>query len=107
MRDFADKSVEQARRAFDSFISAAHKAADSMEGSTGTMQQSAFEASKQAVAMAEANVKAAFDLAQQLVQAKGMDEVMRLQTEYMQRQAQTMQEQMRNFASTMQKGIRP
>ena len=32
MRDFAEKSVEQARKAFDGFLGAAHKAIDSVEG---------------------------------------------------------------------------
>ncbi len=34
MRDFAEKSVEQARKAFDSFIGAARRTADTVQGST-------------------------------------------------------------------------
>ena len=41
MRDFAEKSVEQARKAIDGFMTAAQKTADTFEGSANTVQASA------------------------------------------------------------------
>src|SRR6516225_6528046 len=41
MRDFAEKSVEQARKAFESFMGAAHKAAGTVEGTAETVQLNA------------------------------------------------------------------
>src|SRR5215211_614419 len=38
MRDFAEKSVDQAKKAFDGFMTAAYKAAGTMEGSTDIVQ---------------------------------------------------------------------
>ena len=40
MRDFAEKSVEQARKAIDGFMSAAQKTVDTFEGSANTVQAS-------------------------------------------------------------------
>ena len=36
MREFAERSIEQARKAMDGFVSAAMKAADTFEGSSST-----------------------------------------------------------------------
>jgi hypothetical protein len=41
MRAFAEKSVEQAKQAFDGFISAAHQAASAFEGQAETARQGA------------------------------------------------------------------
>ncbi len=76
MRDFANKSVEQAKRAFDSFMGATQEAAANLKGSAETMQRNAADATHQVVGYAEQNVKAAFEHAQALVKAKGFDEVM-------------------------------
>ena len=44
MRDFAEKSVEQARKAIDGFMGAAQKTVDTFEGSANTVQASAKDA---------------------------------------------------------------
>jgi phasin len=103
MRDLADKSVEQAKRAFDSFMGATQNAAGNLQGTTQTVQEQAADATRQAVGFAEQNVKAAFDHAQQLVQAKGFDEVMKLQSDFMRNQMTAMQEQMKSMGETVQK----
>jgi selenocysteine lyase/cysteine desulfurase len=41
MRDLTAKSVEEARKAFGSFIEAAHKATAQAEGTTSALQSSA------------------------------------------------------------------
>ena len=41
MRAFAEKSVEQAKQAFDGFISAAHQAVSAMEGQAETARKGA------------------------------------------------------------------
>ena len=74
MRDFAEKSVEQARKAMDGFIGAAQKAVDTFEGSANTVQASAKDMTRKTFAYAEQNIQAAFDLAQRMVRAKDMQE---------------------------------
>lgn len=102
MRDLANKSVEQAKRAFDSFMGATHQAAGSIETSAQTMQDGAKSAARQMVEYAEQNVKAAFDHAQALVQANGIEQVMRLQTEYMRSQMSALQDQMKSMGGAAQ-----
>ncbi|MGL4240806.1 MAG: phasin [Beijerinckiaceae bacterium] len=107
MRDFANKSVEQARRAFDSFMGATQQAASQAQSATQQMQEQAKDATKQVVGFAEQNVKAAFDHAQSLVQAKGIDEVMKLQSGYLKDQIAAMQQQLKAMGETVQKAAKP
>ena len=55
----------EARQAFESFIEAAHKATAQAEGTANALQSSA---SAKALNFTEANLKAAFDHAQKLIQ---------------------------------------
>jgi phasin len=107
MRDFANKSVEQARQAFDSFLGATQKAAGQAQNATQAMQENALEASKQVVGFAEQNVRAAFDHAQSLMKAKGLDEVMKLQSSYLREQVAAMQEQLKAMGEAVQKAAKP
>jgi phasin len=100
MRTFAEQSVAQARRAFDSFMSAAQQAATSLEGQAETARKGAHAVSVKAVAFAEQNVAASFDYAQKLVQAKDAEEVLRLHAEYVQAQMQALAEQARELGQT-------
>jgi phasin len=107
MRDLANKSVEQAKRAFDSFMGATQQAAGNLQGSAKAAQESAASATTQAVGFAEQNVKAALDHAQALVQAKGFDEVMKLQAEFMRSQMAAMQDQMKSMGKAVQDAVKP
>jgi phasin len=102
MRDFAEKSVEQARKAMDGFIGAAQKAVDTFEGSTNTVQASAKDMTRKTFAYAEQNIQAAFDLAQRMVRAKDMQEAMQVQAEFVRSQFESMQTQMKEFGSMAQ-----
>jgi phasin len=89
MRAFAEKSVEQARQAFDSFISAAQRAM------TGADRQAAGakELSALAARFAERNVTESFEFAQRLVRAKDPQEVVALQADYVKSQIAAFKEQ--------------
>jgi phasin len=99
MRDFAAKSVEQARKAFEGFIGAAQKAAGAMEAAPFPMPPQMKDMGAKAMGFAESNVKAAFDLAQKLVHAKDMQEVLALQSEYVRAQMAAIQEQSRELGA--------
>jgi phasin len=107
MRDLANKSVEQAKRAFDSFMGATQEAASKAQGATQTLQENAAKTTAQAVGFAEQNVKAAFEHAQALVSAKGLEDVMKLQTEYMRKQMEAMQGQMKAMGTAVQEAVKP
>jgi phasin len=93
MRAFAEKSVSEARKAFETYMDAATKAFGTVEQSAQTMQTNARELGKKAIGFAEGNVSATLDFAQKLVQAKDAEEVMRLQTEFTQAQMKSLSEQ--------------
>ncbi|HLM39937.1 MAG TPA: phasin [Microvirga sp.] len=105
MRDFAEKSVEQARKAIDGFMSAAQKTVDTFEGSSNTLQATATDATRKTFSYAEQNLSAAFDLAQRMVRAKDPQEAMQIQAEFVRSQFQAMQTQMKEFGSMAQSAM--
>ena len=107
MRDFAEKSIEQARNAFEEFIGLVKKAVGSVEAGALPMPSGVKDVGAKAMGYAEANVKAAFDHAQKLVHAKDLQEVMQLQSEYLKAQMATLQEQAKEIGSTVQNAVTP
>jgi phasin len=105
MRDFAEKSVEQARRAMDGFIGAAQRTVDTLEGSANTVQASAKDMTRKTFSYAEQNIQAAFDLAQQMVRAKDVQEAMQIQAEFVRSQFESLQTQMKEFGSMAQSAV--
>lgn len=106
MRDFAEKSVDQARKAFDGFLSAAQKAADTLQGSSSTLQSTASDATKRTLSYAEQNVQAAFDHAAKLVRAADVQEAMKLQADYARTQFAAMQGQLKELGEMAQSAAR-
>jgi phasin len=103
MREFAEKSVDQARKAFDGFMTAAQKASSQLQGTAETARASAEDASKKALSYAEGNVTAAFELAQKMVRAKDVNEIMSVQAEYLKNQMASLQTQMKDLGAAVQK----
>jgi phasin len=103
IRDFAEKSVDQARKAFEGFTGAAHKAIATVDGSPLNIPGGAKDVGMKALTYAEANVKAAFDLAQKLVHAKDPQEVLQLQAEFVKTQLGVIQEQTKELGAAFQK----
>jgi phasin len=100
MRNFAEKSVEEARKAFDTFIAAARNAATQIDSQAAAAQAGARDVGHRAVSFAERNVATSFDFAQKLVRAKDMEEMMRLQTEFMKAQMQTLADQAKEISDS-------
>jgi len=82
MRAFAEKSVEQAKQAFEGFISAAHRTVSTFEGQAETARKGAKDLGEKAMAFAERNITSSFEFAQKLVRAKDIDEILKLQADY-------------------------
>ena len=102
MRDFAEKSVEQARSAVSTFIQTARKATDTVQTSTKTAELPASVAFSRGLDFTEQNVTAAFELAQKLVRARDVQEAMQLQSEYVRTQFAAMQSQAKELVSAAQ-----
>lgn len=98
MRKFAEQSVEQARQAFDRFVVAAHEAMADFEGRAQAARTGAMDVGGRAMSFAERNMAASFEFAQKLVKARDVEEVVRLQTEYVKAQVQALNEQTRELA---------
>jgi hypothetical protein len=81
MRSMAEAGFEQARKAFERFISSAQAASDSLSARTATVGAGAKDASAVAFSYAEKNVRASLDYAEALLHAKDLSEVMRLHRE--------------------------
>jgi phasin len=100
MRNFAEQSVEQARKAFDGFMSAAQKTATSLEGQASAAQEGVQDMRRKAMSFAEKNVSTSFDFAQRLMRAKDIEEITRLQTEFLQSQMQVFSQQAQELGQT-------
>lgn len=107
MRDFAEKSVEQARKAFEGFFGAAQKAVGSVDTGAFPVAAGMKDVSVKAVSFAEANMRAAFDHAQKLVHAKDLQEVMSLQSEFLKAQLAAFQDQAKEMGSTVKDAVTP
>jgi phasin len=93
MRSMAEVSFEQARQAFEKFVSTAQQTAGTIEERGASVRAGAKDFNAKAMSYAEKNVQASLDYAQSLLQAKDMAEIMRLHTEYVQAQMRSLAEQ--------------
>ena len=98
MRRMTEQSLEQVRSAINSYIQLCRRAApgDVMRGS---------ELSDKILEYAERNVATAFEFAQRLVQVRDVQNLTKLQTDFIQVQMQAMTEQARDLSETATKAV--
>jgi phasin len=99
MRQFAEQSLEQARKAVDGFMTAAQKTVTTMEAQATTAQSGAKDVGQKAMGFAEQNIANSFEFAQKLVRAKDLQEVMALQQEFLASQMKAMSEQAKDLGA--------
>ncbi len=103
MRALAEKSMEQAKLAFDSFCSATQKAA-----STADKQATGAKGvGELALRFAERNITASFDFAHRLVRAKNPREVMMLHGDYVRNQVAAFGDQAKELTKQAAKMAEP
>ena len=90
LRELAEKTIDQAEKAFGMFFDAANKSIASIPN-PGT------EMSKQALSLTQQNIKAAFEHARKLVHATDLQEAMRIQSEFLKSQFTNAGEHMRQI----------
>jgi phasin len=100
MRALAEKSVEQARKAFDGFVNVAEQAASGFEHRAKAARVGAHDVAQKAMSFAEQNVANSFDLAQKLVAAKDIKEVVQLHADYVRKQMTVLSEQARELSQS-------
>ena len=107
MRQFAEQSVEQAKKAVDGFLTAAQKTATTLETQANTAQAGAKDVREKVMSFAEENINNSFDFAQKLVRAKDIQEVMALQQEFLKQQMQQMQSQAKDLGASAVQAVKP
>ena len=103
MRALAEKSVAQAKQAFDGFITAAHQAVNMAEGQASSAHSGVKEVGNLAMQFAEKNMTSAFAFAQKLVQAKDLEEMLKLQADYVRAQIAVLTEQAKDLGKVAAK----
>ena len=94
VKEFAEKTIEQAERGFNAFIEAANK-------SVAMMPNPTTEISKKALSITEQNMKSAFEHARRLLYAKDIQEAVQIQTEYLKAQYAAATEQLKEIGSSV------
>jgi phasin len=90
VREFAEKSVDQAEKAISSFMDSASKSVAMIPGPMT-------DVATQALAITEANLKASFEHARKLMHAKDINEVMQLQSDFLRNQFGAATEQLKQM----------
>jgi phasin len=94
IKEVAEKTIDQAERGFSAFIEAANKSVSMIPNPTTDM-------SLRALSLTDQNMKAAFDHAKKLLQAKDLQEAMRLQAEFLTAQYKAATEQLREMGNNV------
>jgi len=90
LRDLAEKTIDQAEKAFGLFFDAASK-------SISSIPNPGADISKQALSFTEQNMKAAFEHARRLVHATDLQQAMQIQSEFLRSQFTNAGEHMRQI----------
>ena len=105
VRQLAVKSVDEAKRAFDSLVVAAQKVTTSLAGQAAAAQSGSKEVHSKVRTFAERNVATCFEFAQKFVHAKKVQGVMQLQAELVKTQLQAVLEQTTELADAAIKTV--
>ncbi|MGA8291259.1 MAG: phasin family protein [Rhodoplanes sp.] len=103
MRASAERNVEQAKLAFNNFMQAAQEAVSNLEKRVEASQGGALDISKKAMSFAERNILSAFEFAEKIVQTKDIQEMVRMQSLFVQSQMQALTEQVKDLGETVSK----
>jgi len=106
MRDFAEKSVDQARTAVGTMMANAIKASEQMQSAGHTFQSTFSAAVAKGFDHAQSNANAAFDYAQKLARTRDLREAFEVQSEFVRSQFAALQSQAKEFGSLAQNAAR-
>jgi len=107
MQEMADKSMQQAKKAFDTYIAGVRRALGALGENTPMAATGVKEVGERALNMAERNIAISFSFARRFLQAKTFQEVMKLQAEYLAAQMQILMEQTTSLGDSGKSGGEP
>jgi phasin len=105
MRNMAEASFDQARKAFESFLTAAQNTASKISEQGMAARNSTQEISGKAISYAEKNVTASLEYANDLLKAKDVSDIMRLHSQYVQGQMKALAEQASELGQTVIRAV--
>jgi phasin len=102
-REIAEKSVAQAKDAYERVKAAAEEATDVLEDTYTTAAKGAADYNLKVIEAARTNTNAAFDYARELLDVKSLSEIIELSTAHARKQFETVSEQTKELAALAQK----
>ncbi len=107
LRELAEKNVEQARTAYGQFMDAMAQAVSAWSSaSSGTVTSGFKTAQERAIQFAKENAEAGFALANELTKAKDLQDLLRLQSSFAQKQMQSYARQAQELGRLMAEATR-
>ena len=102
-REFAEKSVSQAKENYEKMKSAAEQATDVLEGTYATATKGAADCGMKMIEQARVNTNAAFDFATQFMAVKSFSEAVELSTSHARKHFETLTAQTKELTALAQK----
>jgi phasin len=102
-REFAEKSVSQAKENYEKMKSAAEEATELLEGTYATASKGATDYGLKVIEASRLNTNAAFDFATELMAVKSFSDFVELSTGHARKQFETLTAQTKELAALAQK----
>ena len=107
LRQLAEKNIEQARTAYGQFMDAMTQALSAWSSVSSNAMTSGFKAvQERAIQFAKENAEAGFALANELTKAKALQDVLRLQSSFAQKQMEAYARQAQDLGRLMAEATR-
>src|SRR5258708_13456682 len=106
MREMAQNRLDKAKDAVSKYMAESQKMREKADSGVRASYSTVNEMNEKAVAFAEANVNAGFELAQRLLQAKDPQEMGAIYQSHLKEQMEKMNEQFRELGSAMTKSLK-
>lgn len=106
LRTIVENSIQQARKAVDGLMVAAHKSLDDTEQRMDDMNENARDIGRKTVGFVEANVAAGFDFAAQLAKARTVEDWVKLHSDFAMAQAKRFSEQAKLLGDSGAKAVK-
>ncbi|MEA2896773.1 MAG: hypothetical protein QOJ84_2388 [Bradyrhizobium sp.] len=103
MREMAQTTLDKAKDAVSKYMAESQKMREKADSGVRASYSSVKEMNEKAVAFAEANVNAGFDLAQRLLRAKDPQEMGTIYQDHLKEQMEKMNAQFRELGSALTK----
>lgn len=105
-RVMAEKNVEQAKKAYEQYVSTTERMLNTIEDATRQAWSGARDVNLRMLGFADANAKAGFDYAERMVKAKDVKEFTTLQQDYLKQATERMGTQMREIQQMASQGAK-